>query len=62
MQEVASSDLFKKTLKLTGILVGTCVLFVGSLSLVAVLVVGKAFDSQPKAVEASAVSPPAKKI
>ncbi len=62
MQTMTSSELLKKTLRMTGILVGSCVVFVGALSLVAVLVVGKAFDSSPKTIEASSVSPPAKKI
>ncbi len=62
MQDTTSPDLFKKTLRTIGVLVGACVVFVGALSLVAVVVVSKAFDSSPKTIQASAAAPSAKKI
>jgi hypothetical protein len=53
---LATDDqLLRRTLRVTAILVGSCVLFVGALSLLAVLVTTKAFggDAVPKAANVS---------
>jgi hypothetical protein len=53
-------DLLKQTVRLTAILVGACVLFVGTLSLIAVLVTSKAVSGAGTA-EASKTEAPTKK-
>jgi len=57
----SGDDLAKRTLRMVGILVGALVLFIGSLSLVAVLVTNKAFGTSPSAADVSAPSKDAKK-
>ena len=57
----AGDDLAKRTLKMVGLLVGACVLFVGTLSLLAVLITSKAFGTTPSAAEISAPAKDAKK-
>ncbi|HEY8076969.1 MAG TPA: hypothetical protein VIF62_22735 [Labilithrix sp.] len=58
---VSTDDqLLSRTLRVTAILLGACVLFVGALSLVAVLVTSKAFGSGA-APEAAKTEPTAKK-
>ena len=57
-----SDDLARRTLRMVGILVGACVLFVGTLSLLAVLITNKAFGSStPSAADLSAPAKDAKK-
>lgn len=43
------SDLLRRTLRMTGALVAACIVFVGALSLVAVLVTSKAVGAGAKA-------------
>lgn len=43
------SDLLRRTLRMTGALVAACILFVGALSLIAVLVTSKAVGAGAKA-------------
>ncbi len=57
----SGDDLAKQTLKMVGLLVGACVLFVGTLSLLAVLITNKAFGPTPSAAEMSAPAKDAKK-
>ena len=59
-RQESSGDLMKQTLRLTAVLVGACVLFVGTLSLVAVLVTSRAVGSSGGA-EASKTEAPSKK-
>jgi hypothetical protein len=59
--EMNEADLLKRTLRMVAILVGACVLFVGALSLVAVLVTSKAFGAHGSAATAAQNESPAKK-
>jgi hypothetical protein len=54
-------ELAKRTLRMVAILVGACVLFVGTLSLVAVFVTSRAFGSSPDKAPAAQNDAPAKK-
>lgn len=60
---IGDDDLGKRTLRMVAILVGACVLFVGTLSLVAVLVTSKAFGPSASAEKTPAAQneAPAKK-
>ena len=49
MSSDTNDQLLKRTLRLTAILVGSLVVFMGILSLLAVLVTAKAFGTSPKA-------------
>ena len=58
----SGDDLAKRTLRMVGLLVGGCVLFVGTLSLLAVLITNKAFGgTTPSAADMSAPAKDAKK-
>jgi hypothetical protein len=56
-----SSDLFGQTLRTVAVLVGVCVLFVGSLSTAAVLITSKAMASSPRAADVQDSTPAAPK-
>ena len=57
------SDIFARTLRTVAVLVGACVLFVGTLSTAAVLIASKAVgpSSQPTVTEARELSAASKK-
>jgi hypothetical protein len=58
---IKEDDLVKRTLRMVAILVGACALFVGLLSLVAVLVTSKATSSPKDSPPAAQNEAPAKK-
>jgi len=55
------SSLLRRTLKMVAILVGACVLFVGTASVLAILIVTKAVGGAPKTELPQNESPTAKK-
>ena len=60
-QTSTEPDLTKQTVRTVVVLVGACVLFVGSLSAAAVAITSRAFAPSPHAAELSQPEPTAKK-
>lgn len=56
-QTLGQGDLFSKTLRTVAVLVGACVLFVGTLSALSVLIASRAMATSPTSSEARELAP-----